>query len=79
MATTITTMATTITTTTTTTATKTAATTTATTATPMATSASTKTEKQGPHSQHFIFIVTYKQTQQVRVFVTGKPSQHNFM
>jgi hypothetical protein len=47
--------------------------TTATTATPMATSASTKTEKQEPHSQHFIFIVTYKQTQQVRVFVTGKP------
>ncbi len=27
----------------------------------------------GLYSRHFIFIVTFKQAQQVRVFVTGKP------
>jgi len=36
-------------------------------------------DKLGPYSQNFIFIVTYKQAQQVRVFVTGKYFQPSLM
>ncbi len=33
----------------------------------------------GPNSQHFIFIVTYKWAQHVRVLVLGRPFQPSVM